>query len=226
MRRKALRCLAHDQSCAGRPCAVWLTTSRRRRPTSSPHARWPHPVPSAPASAGRRRRAAHPNPASLCKAPTLPAWPWAPPPPPCQHLTPVAQTIENTREKDITMVAPSDEEIAFDEADDEFAGEGRRCTWAHYGMCCAIWGCGEPVTDSAGCLASAPAVKGFVPWERFQQTRSMAPALLRKQRRPLLAPHPPTPRPLPPSPLCAPPGAQSAHHYLLQAFGHNVRLPV
>lgn len=32
------------------------------------------------------------------------------------------QTIENTREADVTMVAPGDEEVALDEADDEFAG--------------------------------------------------------------------------------------------------------
>jgi hypothetical protein len=33
------------------------------------------------------------------------------------------QTIENTREADVTMVAPGDEEVALDEADDEFAGQ-------------------------------------------------------------------------------------------------------
>lgn len=31
------------------------------------------------------------------------------------------QTLENTREKDVTMVAAGDEEVAADEADDEFA---------------------------------------------------------------------------------------------------------
>jgi hypothetical protein len=33
------------------------------------------------------------------------------------------QTLENTREADVTMVAPGDEDVALDEADDEFAGE-------------------------------------------------------------------------------------------------------
>ena len=32
------------------------------------------------------------------------------------------QTLENTREKDETMVQMGDEEVAADEADDEFAG--------------------------------------------------------------------------------------------------------
>jgi hypothetical protein len=36
------------------------------------------------------------------------------------------QTLENTREKDVTMVEEGDEEVALDEADDEFAGEERR----------------------------------------------------------------------------------------------------
>jgi hypothetical protein len=35
----------------------------------------------------------------------------------------ILQTIENTREADVTMVAPGDEEVALDEADDEFAGQ-------------------------------------------------------------------------------------------------------
>jgi hypothetical protein len=34
----------------------------------------------------------------------------------------IIQTIENTREADETMVTPGDEEVALDEADDEFAG--------------------------------------------------------------------------------------------------------
>lgn len=33
------------------------------------------------------------------------------------------QTIENTREKDVTMVAPDDAEVEADDADDEFASE-------------------------------------------------------------------------------------------------------
>eukprot|EP00951_Prasinocladus_malaysianus_P034580 scaffold349828_cov41-Prasinocladus_malaysianus.AAC.1 len=33
------------------------------------------------------------------------------------------QTLENTREKDETMVLPDDEEVAADEATDEFSGE-------------------------------------------------------------------------------------------------------
>jgi hypothetical protein len=37
----------------------------------------------------------------------------------------VPQTLENTREADVTMVSPGDEEVALDEADDEFAGEPR-----------------------------------------------------------------------------------------------------
>ena len=32
------------------------------------------------------------------------------------------QTIENTREKDETLVNPDDEEVLADELDDEFAG--------------------------------------------------------------------------------------------------------
>lgn len=35
------------------------------------------------------------------------------------------KTIESTREKDETVVQPDDEEVAMDEDDDEFAGEGR-----------------------------------------------------------------------------------------------------
>jgi hypothetical protein len=38
-------------------------------------------------------------------------------------LLPPHQTLENTREKDVTMVEEGDEEVALDEADDEFAGE-------------------------------------------------------------------------------------------------------
>lgn len=41
----------------------------------------------------------------------------------------VVQTLGNTREADVTMVAAGDEEIALDEADDEFAGV-------------VFWGCG------------------------------------------------------------------------------------
>jgi len=33
-----------------------------------------------------------------------------------------SQTLENTREADVTMVSAGDEEVALDEADDEFAG--------------------------------------------------------------------------------------------------------
>ncbi len=33
------------------------------------------------------------------------------------------QTIENTREKDVTMIAPDDVEVDADDAQDEFAGE-------------------------------------------------------------------------------------------------------
>ena len=33
------------------------------------------------------------------------------------------QTIENTREKDVTMIAPDDTEVDADDAQDEFAGE-------------------------------------------------------------------------------------------------------
>ncbi|KAI8466209.1 MAG: anticodon-binding protein [Monoraphidium minutum] len=36
------------------------------------------------------------------------------------------RTIENTREKDVTMVAPGDEEVALDEDDDEFAAHFTR----------------------------------------------------------------------------------------------------
>ena len=35
----------------------------------------------------------------------------------------VPQTIENTREKDETMVAEDDDEVIADEEEDEFAGE-------------------------------------------------------------------------------------------------------
>ena len=31
------------------------------------------------------------------------------------------QTIENTREKDVTMIAPEDADVEADDADDEFA---------------------------------------------------------------------------------------------------------
>ena len=34
-----------------------------------------------------------------------------------------AQTIENTREKDVTIIAPDDEEVEADDAQDEFASE-------------------------------------------------------------------------------------------------------
>jgi hypothetical protein len=37
------------------------------------------------------------------------------------------QTLENTREKDVTMVEERDEEVALDEADDEFAGGAVTC---------------------------------------------------------------------------------------------------
>ena len=33
------------------------------------------------------------------------------------------QTIENTREKDVTMIAPDDAEVDADDAQDEFAGK-------------------------------------------------------------------------------------------------------
>lgn len=33
------------------------------------------------------------------------------------------QTIENTREKDVTMIAPDDTEVDADDAQDEFAGD-------------------------------------------------------------------------------------------------------
>ncbi len=39
----------------------------------------------------------------------------------------VPRTIENTREKDETMVQPDDEEVIADEQQDEFAGA--RCSW-------------------------------------------------------------------------------------------------
>lgn len=34
-----------------------------------------------------------------------------------------AQTIENTREKDVTMIAPDDAEVDADDAQDEFTGK-------------------------------------------------------------------------------------------------------
>ncbi len=37
------------------------------------------------------------------------------------------QTIENTREKDVTMVAPEDAEVEADDADDEFASMPQAC---------------------------------------------------------------------------------------------------
>jgi hypothetical protein len=40
----------------------------------------------------------------------------------CPGFTTHSQTLENTREADVTLVAPGDEEVALDEADDEFAG--------------------------------------------------------------------------------------------------------
>ena len=38
------------------------------------------------------------------------------------------QTIENTREKDATIIAPDDEEVEADDAQDEFASK-RLCRW-------------------------------------------------------------------------------------------------
>jgi hypothetical protein len=35
----------------------------------------------------------------------------------------LVQTLENTRERDVTMVEEGDEDVQLDEADDEFAGE-------------------------------------------------------------------------------------------------------
>ena len=35
-----------------------------------------------------------------------------------------AQTIENTREKDVTMIAPDDAEVDADDAQDEFCRQG------------------------------------------------------------------------------------------------------
>jgi hypothetical protein len=47
--------------------------------------------------------------------------------------------LENTREKDVTMVADGDEDVALDEADDEFAGGGGGLAlagWlADFGVC-------------------------------------------------------------------------------------------
>lgn len=37
------------------------------------------------------------------------------------------QTIENTREKDVTMIAPEDAEVEADDADDEFASMSGAC---------------------------------------------------------------------------------------------------
>lgn len=43
-----------------------------------------------------------------------------------QRLThSTSQTIENTREKDETIIAPDDAEVQEEEADDEFAGRRR-----------------------------------------------------------------------------------------------------
>lgn len=38
-------------------------------------------------------------------------------------LSSTMQTIENTREKDVTMIAPDDTEVDADDAQDEFAGD-------------------------------------------------------------------------------------------------------
>lgn len=40
----------------------------------------------------------------------------------CLAVVRPTQTLENTREADVTMVSAGDEEVALDEADDEFAG--------------------------------------------------------------------------------------------------------
>ena len=47
-------------------------------------------------------------------------------PPPRPHATTALQTIENTREADVTTVAADDAEVAADEADDEFAAHFSR----------------------------------------------------------------------------------------------------
>lgn len=86
--------------------------------------------------------------ATHCRAlvchPPFPSWcvsffflsvtPNTPSSPPHTHtLTPPPQTLENTREADVTMVSAGDEEVVLDEADDEFAG---RLVCRHGG----VWG--------------------------------------------------------------------------------------
>ena len=40
----------------------------------------------------------------------------------CASLLCCLQTIENTRVKDVTIIAPDDDEVDADDAQDEFAG--------------------------------------------------------------------------------------------------------
>lgn len=49
------------------------------------------------------------------------------------------QTIENTREKDETLVNPDDEEVLADEADDEFAGQCKASWLQDFMTCSIIW---------------------------------------------------------------------------------------
>lgn len=56
------------------------------------------------------------------------------------------QTLENTREKDETMVRPDDEEIAADEATDEFSGAPRPNRRVSAGRLLVSQGCEPPVS--------------------------------------------------------------------------------
>lgn len=51
---------------------------------------------------------------------------------------PLAQTIENTREKDETMVGADDEEVAADEEQDEFSGAAEHGGASGFSECCKL----------------------------------------------------------------------------------------
>lgn len=62
----------------------------------------------------------------------------------------LVQTLENTRERDVTMVEEGDEDVQLDEADDEFAGEifldaGQP---SHFLWCPCQTSCGALVTPA------------------------------------------------------------------------------
>jgi hypothetical protein len=74
------------------------------------------------------------------------------------------QTLENTREPDVTWVAEGDEEVALDEADDEFAGA-------------VCWGGGGGARAMARCSGQCNRVAWPSLSQQQQQQQHQAPAL-------------------------------------------------